>query len=135
MSDLFAEARLHCTMPVMSQLLGLMSSFRAPLRLARSSMWYSSCSASLRTQTRPAIELVSGEEGLRPKSYFFEFSFLDYFFKDCGKRRDGDVACFVVLALHGRAVHQMLSPVFLLSARGVMLPPTPFQGEGFGLGR
>ena len=28
----------------------------------------------IRTRTRPAIEFVSGEQGLRPKSYFFVFS-------------------------------------------------------------
>ena len=43
-------------------------------------MWCSRSSASLRTQTRPAIEYVSGEEGLRPKSYFFVFSFVEYVF-------------------------------------------------------
>ena len=32
-------------------------------------------SPSLRTQTRQAIEYVSGEEGLRPKSYFTVFFF------------------------------------------------------------
>ena len=42
-------------------------------------------SASLRTQTRPAIEYVSGEEGLRPKSYFFVISFLEYVFTDFQK--------------------------------------------------
>ena len=35
---------------------------------------------SLRTQVRPAIEYVSGEEGLRPKSYFFLCAFLMYVF-------------------------------------------------------
>ena len=35
----------------------------------------SACSASLRTQARPAIEFVSGEEGLRPKSYHIVFPF------------------------------------------------------------
>ena len=30
------------------------------------------------TQTRPAIEFVSGEEGLRPKSYFTVFFFVEY---------------------------------------------------------
>ena len=85
-------------------------------------MWYPRCSASLRTQTRPATEFVSGEEGLRPKSYFFEFSFLEYAFTDTlkyeealgplceGRWRSGR---FVVLAFHGRAVHQMLSLCFL----------------------
>ena len=34
----------------------------------------------VRTQTRPAIEFVSGEEGLRPKSYIFVYSFLEYVF-------------------------------------------------------
>ena len=37
-------------------------------------------SPSLRTQTRPAIEFVSGEEGLRPKSHIFVYSFLEYVF-------------------------------------------------------
>ena len=37
------------------------------------------------TQARPAIEFVSGEEGLRPKSYFFEYSFLEYVFTDIQK--------------------------------------------------
>ena len=44
------------------------------------------CSASrgpsLRTQVRPAIEYVSGEEGLRPKSYFLVSSFVEYVFMD-----------------------------------------------------
>ena len=44
------------------------------------------CSASRspfpRTQARPAIEFVSGEEGLRPKSYFFLYFFLKYAFMD-----------------------------------------------------
>ena len=31
----------------------------------------------LRTQTRPAIEFISGEEGLRPKFHFFVLSFLE----------------------------------------------------------
>ena len=35
-------------------------------------------SVVVRTQTGPAIEFVSGEEGLRPKSYYIEFSFLEY---------------------------------------------------------
>ena len=39
-------------------------------------------SPSLRTQARPAIEFVSGEEGLRPKSCFTVFSFLEYVFTD-----------------------------------------------------
>ena len=34
----------------------------------------------IRTRTRPAIEFVSGEEGLRPKSYYIEFSFLEFVF-------------------------------------------------------
>ena len=37
-------------------------------------------SPSLRTQARPAIEFVSGEEGLRPKCYFFLSVFLKYAF-------------------------------------------------------
>ena len=37
---------------------------------------------SLRTQTRPAIEFVSGEEGLRAKSYYIVFSFVEYVFAD-----------------------------------------------------
>ena len=36
----------------------------------------------IRTQTRPAIEFVSGEEGLRPKSFYIVFSFLEYIFAD-----------------------------------------------------
>ena len=32
----------------------------------------------IRTQTRPAIEFVSGEEGLRPKSFFFVLSVVKY---------------------------------------------------------
>ena len=32
----------------------------------------------MRTQTRQAIEYVSGEEGLRPKSHFLVFTFLEY---------------------------------------------------------
>ena len=35
-------------------------------------------SPSLRTQTRPAIEYVSGEKGLRPMSYFSVFCFVEY---------------------------------------------------------
>ena len=34
----------------------------------------------IRTQIRPAIEFVSGEAGLRPKSYFFDFSIVVYAF-------------------------------------------------------
>ena len=34
----------------------------------------------IRTQIRPAIEFVSGEEGLRPKSYFLDFSIVVYAF-------------------------------------------------------
>ena len=52
----------------------------------------------IRTQARPAIEFVSGEEGLRPKSYFIVFPFVEYTFMDalnyemapgssCGQRR------------------------------------------------
>ena len=58
------------------------------------------CSMPLRTQAWPAIAFVSGE-GLRPKSYFFEFSFLDYVFTEslkyeeapgpnAGQRGDGE---------------------------------------------
>ena len=36
----------------------------------------------MRTQTRPAIEFVSGEEGLRPKSYLIVFTFHEYVFMD-----------------------------------------------------
>ena len=39
-------------------------------------------SPSFRTQTRPAIEFVSGEKGLRPNFYFFEYSFLEYALAD-----------------------------------------------------
>ena len=39
----------------------------------------------LRTQTRAAIEFVSGEEGLRPKSYYIVFSFVEYAFTDALK--------------------------------------------------
>ena len=57
--------------------------------------------ASIRTQTRPAIEFDSGEEGLRPESYHIVFSFLEYLFTDTrkyvnapgpivGQRGDGD---------------------------------------------
>ena len=41
--------------------------------------------ASIRTQTRPAIEFDSGEEGLRPESYHTVFSFLVYLFTDTRK--------------------------------------------------
>ena len=40
---------------------------------------------SLQTQTRPAIEFVSGEEGLRPKSYFLIYTCLEYTFTDALK--------------------------------------------------
>ena len=43
-------------------------------------MCFASRSPSLRTQTRPAIEYVSGEEGLRPKYYFLVFSSAKYAF-------------------------------------------------------
>ena len=86
-------------------------------------MWRSRSSASLRTQTRPAIEYVSGEEGLRPKSYFFVFSFLEYVFTviqkyekalgpHCGAEGRWSWRYFVVLAFHWRAVHQILSLLF-----------------------
>ena len=39
-------------------------------------------SPSLRTQTRPAIEFVSGEEGLRPMSFYIVLSFVEYAFTD-----------------------------------------------------
>ena len=39
----------------------------------------------IRTQTRPAIEFVSGEDGLRPKSYFLVFAFVEYAFTDALK--------------------------------------------------
>ena len=58
--------------------------------------------ASIRTQTRPAIEFDSGEEGLRPEAYHIVFSFVEYAFTDdlkyvmapgpiVGQRGDGDV--------------------------------------------
>ena len=60
-------------------------------------------SPSLRTQTRPAMEFVSGEEGLRPKSYFTVLSFVEYVFTviqkyamapgpSCGAEGDGGTA-------------------------------------------
>ena len=39
----------------------------------------------LRMQTRPAIEFVSGKEGLRPKFYFLVYTFLEYTFTDALK--------------------------------------------------
>ena len=68
----------------------------------------------IRTQTRPAIEFVSGEEGLRPKSYYIEFSFLEYVFtvirkyvmapgSSCGAEGDGGTA---PLAVTGPSVTQ-----------------------------
>ena len=42
-------------------------------------------STSPRTRARPAIEFVSGEEGLRPKSYFFLYVFLKYTHMDALK--------------------------------------------------
>ena len=64
---------------------------------------------SLRTQARPAIEFVSGEEGLRPKSYFFLFLFFKYTFMDnlnyemapgssCGAEGDGGTASLTATA-------------------------------------
>ena len=41
--------------------------------------------ASIRTETRPAIEFDSGEEGLRPESYHIVFPFLVYIFTDTRK--------------------------------------------------
>ena len=41
--------------------------------------------ASIRTQTRPAIEFDSGEEGLRPEAYHIVFSFVEYAFTDALK--------------------------------------------------
>ena len=86
-------------------------------------MWRSRSSASLRTQTRPAIEYVSGEEGLRPKSYFFVCSFLGYVFTVIQKYEEAPGPhggaegrwpwrYFVVLTIQWRAVHQMLSLLF-----------------------
>ena len=80
----------------------------------------------LRTQTRPAIEFVSGEEGLRPKFYFFEYSFLEYALTDtlkyakapgphCGAEGRWRRCRIAGLAFYERAVHQI---AFLLSARG-----------------
>ena len=40
---------------------------------------------ALRAQTRPAMEFGSGEEGLRPESYYIEFPFLVYLFTDTRK--------------------------------------------------
>ena len=45
----------------------------------------SACSASLRAQTRPAIEFDSGEEGLHPESNHIVFPFLVYLFTDTRK--------------------------------------------------
>ena len=42
----------------------------------------------IRTQTRPAIEFVSGEEGLRPKSFFLVLPFITYAFTDAWKYED-----------------------------------------------
>ena len=74
----------------------------------------------LRTQTRAAIEFVSGEEGLRPKFYFFEYSFLEYALADtlkyakapgphCGAEGRWRRCRIAGLAFYERAVHQMLS--------------------------
>ena len=76
-----------------------------------------------RTQARPAIEFVSGEEGLRPKSYYIVFSFVEYAFADTlkyvmapgssfGAEGDGGTA---PLAVTGPSVTQCvvsLLPVF-----------------------
>ena len=67
-------------MPTFSRLI---SSSRRADRLARQGFWSKASSGYIgyiRTQTRPAIEFVSGEEGLRPKSYYIEFSFLEFVF-------------------------------------------------------
>ena len=77
----------------------------------------------LRTQTRPALEFVSGEEGLRPKFYFFEYSFLEYALADtlkyakapgphCGAEGRWRRCRIAGLAFYERAVHQMLSLCF-----------------------
>ena len=39
----------------------------------------------IRTQTRPAIEFVSGEEGLRPNFYLLDCTFPEYAFTDALK--------------------------------------------------
>ena len=57
----------------------------------------------IRTQTRPAIEFVSGEEGVRPKSHFTVLSFVEYTLmhaleyviapgSSCGAEEDGGTA-------------------------------------------
>ena len=77
----------------------------------------------IRTQTRPAIEFVSGEEGLRPKFYFFEYSFLEYALADtlkyakapgphCGAEGRWRRCRIAGLAFYEQAVHQMLSLCF-----------------------
>ena len=72
----------------MPTICGLISSSRRAERLARHGLWSEASSGYLgyiRTQTRPAIEFVSVEEGLRPKSFYIEFSFLEYVFTDALK--------------------------------------------------
>ena len=77
----------------------------------------------IRTQTRPAIEFVSGEEGLRPKSYYIVFSFVEYAFTDAlkyvmapgssyGAEGDGGTA---PLAVTGLSVTQCLVCLFPVS--------------------
>ena len=61
----------------------LISSSRRADKLARHGFWSEGSSGYIgyiRTQTRPAIEFVSDEEGLSPKSYYIEFSFLEFVF-------------------------------------------------------
>ena len=59
-------------------------------------------SSSLRTYARPAIEYVSGEEGLRPLSHCFVLSFVEYAFMDALKygmdRGDGGTALLTASA-------------------------------------
>ena len=90
--------------------------FPTPRRLRRTLLVYF-CQAAwyiaaahiiyIRTQTRPAIEFVSGEEGLRPKSCYIVFSFLEYVFtvirkyvmapgSSCGAEGDGGTAPLAV---------------------------------------
>ena len=55
---------------------------RGPLsRAAFQTLSWMLTAAFIRTQTRPAIEFVSGEEGLRPESYHFVFSFTALLYK------------------------------------------------------
>ena len=86
------------------------------------------CSASLRTQTRPATESVSGEEGLRPKSRLLA--------PIVGQRGDGDV---VVSPYNCSAGEQYSRCSFLLShsaspckirrrAQKPLVPPQHWSG-------